>query len=67
MDTLVANLTAPVNLAAKGESSAEGYGNLDARGAVAGMEVPGVPDVSINKLTAGTYCLGLSAPRWDSY
>lgn len=45
MDTLVAKITAPAPSRSAAESS-EGYGNLDARGAIAGMDVPGVPDVS---------------------
>ncbi|RSH85930.1 Proteasome subunit beta type-5 [Apiotrichum porosum] len=48
MDTLVAQL-APSRRGDEGSSSTaewanNGYGNLDASGAVAGMDVPGVPD-----------------------
>lgn len=42
MDTLVAQLSGTQQR----EKAESGYGNLDARGGVAGMEVPGVPDVS---------------------
>ncbi|EKD04801.1 proteasome component [Trichosporon asahii var. asahii CBS 8904] len=40
MDTLVAQLSGTQQR----EKAESGYGNLDARGGVAGMEVPGVPD-----------------------
>lgn len=54
MDTLVAQL-APSRRGDEGSSSTaewanNGYGNLDASGAVAGMDVPGVPDVSITQV-----------------
>lgn len=42
MDSLVAQLSG----SQQREKLENGYGNLDARGNVAGMEVPGVPDVS---------------------
>jgi len=44
MDTLVAKL-APAHRTQPTEE-VEGYGNLDARGAISGMQVPAVPDVS---------------------
>lgn len=46
MDTLVAQLTAPPRSRDNDEEGIEGYGNLDRFGAVDGMTVPGVPDVS---------------------
>jgi hypothetical protein len=47
MDALVAKLApAPAHRAPVTEDEVEGYGNLDARGAISGMQVPAVPDVS---------------------
>lgn len=47
MDTLVAKL-APPSRRVNVEEEIQEYGNLDSRGAIAGMQVPAVPDVSRN-------------------
>lgn len=54
MDALVANIAHPPRRFGEEEEhsastwgSMGGFGNLDARGAVSGMAVPAVPDVSL--------------------
>lgn len=62
MDTLVAKL-APAHRAPPTEE-VEGYGNLDARGAVSGMQVPAVPDVRKDaELVQNIQANRLPAPR----